>query len=94
MKNEEDTEAVDSTEEESAESADTTEKGVKLPEEFQKQAHLFIDSCDSKAKIDYVRTCINDKDDELRKEAASKGKKKGKQEGDFATTDAPYDVKY
>ena len=89
------TEVADNSSEENEETTGTSgEKGVKLPEEFQKQAHLFIDSCDSKAKIDYVRTCINDKDDELRKEAASKGKKKGKQEGDFATTDAPYDVKY
>lgn len=39
---------------------DTGTEGVKLPEDFQKQAHSFVSGLDTDAKIRYVQDCCNE----------------------------------
>lgn len=40
-------------------------EGVKLPEEFQKQAHSFVSELDTDAKIRYVQDCCNEQSSKL-----------------------------
>lgn len=76
-------ESKETPEDEAAESPATQKKemeegteehspeGVKVPEAFQKEVHSLISQCDDKACLSYLRNCLNEKEDELRKSEMS-----------------------
>jgi hypothetical protein len=60
----------------SEEKEPTGKEGIKVPEEFQQEVYELISMCENREQTDYIRTCLNKKEDEMRKaEMTSKGKK-------------------
>lgn len=53
---------------------ETKSEGVKVPEQFQKSAHSLLKSA-SREMCDYMRTCVNQREDALREEKNAREKK-------------------
>lgn len=77
----------DTTDEIETESSEGT---VDIPEEFQKECHELVDSCDDKACLSYLRDLVYRKEEEMRKsEMDKKSKGKSKVPSAYDTAEMP-----
>lgn len=81
-------ELAESATEEQEEDGETSQEGVKVPEEFQKKCHELISDCDDMACVDYLSNQLNEKRTELYKKEEPKSDK-GKTPQKFSKADMP-----
>lgn len=76
-------------------SSSTDNSKIKLPEDFQIKSYELIDMCDTEEKCQYVRNCLYEKEDKIRREKRNKESKneKGKEKPNavvhFTDSDSP-----
>jgi hypothetical protein len=63
-------------------------EGVTVPEEFQKEVHSLLQQCDSKECLEYIRSAVYKKEDDIRK-AEMKTRKPNKSPDTFSSEDMP-----
>lgn len=86
-KQDEEKEAKTGVEYDEGDSYDSTEE-VPIPEEFQRKVKALIAECDNKDCLSFIRTCVYEKEEDLRK-AEMKKESKGKTPKNFSTEDMP-----
>lgn len=67
---------------------ESSEGTVDIPEEFQKECHELVDSCDDDACLSYLSNLVYRKKDEMRKSEESK-KTKSKVPSAYDTAEMP-----
>lgn len=66
----------------------TESEGVKVPEEIQKECHALISKCKTRECLDYVRSAVSNKENDMRKSEMNKDKK-NKVPDDYSIADMP-----